>query len=206
MSRTISQSDDILSRAAAGDESATRELFDGCRDRLRRMVAVRMDPRLARRVDPSDVVQEALMDASRKLRHYLAKRPVEFYPWLRALTLDRLTDLHRRHLADKRHPGREGDAGLLPDGSVWKLADQLAAASASRPDAKLLIEEQRRRLHDALQRLSAKDREVLVLRYLEQLSASETAAVLELRESAVKMRQLRALERIRKLLQESDTE
>lgn len=202
----IPQSDDILSRAAAGDESATRELFDGCRDRLRRMVAVRMDPRLARRLDPSDVVQEALMDASRKLRRYLAKRPVAFYPWLRALTLERLTDLHRRHLADKRNPGREVEAEMLPDGSVWKLAEQLAAASASRPDAKLLIDEQRRRLHDALQRLSAKDREVLVLRYLEQLSASETAAVLELRESAVRMRHLRALERIRKLLDEPDPE
>jgi RNA polymerase sigma-70 factor (ECF subfamily) len=132
---------------------------------------------------------------------------VAFYPWIRRLTLERLTDLHRRHLADMRHPDLEANpAELLPDGSVWKLADELAAATSARPDARLIVEEERRRLHDALQRLSPRDREVLVLRHLEQLSISEIAEVLGLRQSAVKMRHLRALERIRALLEEPDSE
>lgn len=201
MPRSGEEPDDVLLRAAAGDESATRELFQGYRDRLRRMIAVRMDPRLAGRFDPSDVIQEALMDASRRLPRYVEERQVQFYPWLRRLALERLIDLHRRHLSDKRDPACEIHPGDLPDGSVWKLADQLAAASSAGPDAQALVEEQRRRLHDALARLSGKDREVLVLRYLEQLSIAETADVLGLQESAVKMRHLRALERMRGLLQ-----
>jgi RNA polymerase sigma-70 factor (ECF subfamily) len=163
------------------------------------MIAVRMDPRLATRVDPSDVVQEALMHASSRLPRYLRKQTVPFYPWVRALALERLVDAQRRHLADKRSPDCEA---LLPDGSVWKLADQLAVASSG-PQERVVAKEERERLYEALQRLSPKDREVLVLRYLEQLSTEETAAVLGLRESAVKMRHLRALERMRCQLQDS---
>jgi RNA polymerase sigma-70 factor (ECF subfamily) len=163
------------------------------------MIAVRMDPRLMTRLDPSDVVQEALMDASSRLPRYLQKQTVPFYPWMRALALERLVDAHRRHLADKRSPGCEA---LLPEDSMWKLADQLAVSSSG-PQERTLAKEERERLYEALQRLSPKDREVLVLRYLEQLSTEETAAVMGLRESAVKMRHLRALERIRELLQNS---
>jgi RNA polymerase sigma-70 factor (ECF subfamily) len=205
--RTLPQStpepDDILSRSAACDESAARDLFDGYRDRLRRMVAARMDPRLTSRFDPSDVVQEALMDAYSRLPRYLKNQTVPFYPWVRSLALERLIDLHRLHLADKRSPTCEE---LLPDSSVWLLADQLAAPSASRPEAKVVAEEERRRLYEALRQLAANDREVLVLRHLEQLSTEETAHVLELSQSAVKMRHLRAIERMRELLQEFEHE
>jgi RNA polymerase sigma-70 factor (ECF subfamily) len=115
------------------------------------------------------------------------------------LALERLVDAQRRHLADKRSPDCEA---LLPEGSVWKLADQLAVVSSG-PQERVVAKEDRERLYQALQRLSPKDREVLVLRYLEQLSTEETAAVLGLRESAVKMRHLRALERMRSQLQDS---
>jgi RNA polymerase sigma-70 factor (ECF subfamily) len=199
MSSAVRHFDTILSRAAAGDASATRQLFNGCRHRLRRMIAVRMDPRLATRLDPSDVVQEALMEASSRLPRYVQEPTVSFYPWVRALAIERLIDAHRRHLAGKRSPDVEA---ALPAGSIWKLAQQLAVSSSG-PQERSVAKEERERLYQALQRLSPKDREVLVLRYLEQLSTEETAAVLGLRESAVKMRHLRALERIRNLMQDS---
>jgi RNA polymerase sigma-70 factor (ECF subfamily) len=70
----------LLDRAAAGGDDAWQQLFDLHRKRLKRMVALRLDRRLAARVDPSDVVQEALADAAKKLAGYLRDRPLAFYP------------------------------------------------------------------------------------------------------------------------------
>src|SRR3954463_5256867 len=101
----------LLLRAAAGDESARGRLLDRHRDRLRRMVAVRADPRLAARVDPSDVVQETLADAACKLDGYLRNRPLPFYPWLRRLAQERLAALHRQHVRAKRRSVSRGQEG-----------------------------------------------------------------------------------------------
>src|SRR5262245_9124131 len=101
-------SDELLTLAAAGNDGATQELLLRHRGRLRQMVALRIDTRLAGRFDPSDIVQEALMDASRKLPDYLRALPLPFYPWLRQLTLERLIQLHRKHIAArKRSPENE---------------------------------------------------------------------------------------------------
>jgi RNA polymerase sigma-70 factor (ECF subfamily) len=201
---STADSDELIVLAAAGHDAATQELLLRHRARLRQMVAVRIDVRLSARVDPSDIVQEALLDASRKLPGYLRDRPLPFYAWLRSLTLERLIQLHRKHiLADKRAPDREvrADASLSHE-SAWQLADRLLAATTADPLAKAIREERRRRVHEALESLLPHEREVLVLRYLEQLSTSETAAVLNVSESAAKMRHLRALERMRCLLDE----
>src|SRR4051794_10800729 len=90
--------DHLLDRAAAGDVAARQRLLERHRPRLRRMVALRLDQRLRARVDPSDVVQEALFDADQELSDYLKRRPIPFYPWLRQLAWDRLIDLNRRHI------------------------------------------------------------------------------------------------------------
>src|SRR3954468_22002925 len=104
---------ELLRQAGRGDPSARQQLLARPRDRLRRMVAVRLDPRLAARVDPSDVVQEALLDAAQKLDGYIRTRPVPFYPWLRRLAWEHLVKLHERHLrAGKRSVLRE-DQGIL---------------------------------------------------------------------------------------------
>src|SRR5262245_32662781 len=108
----------LLERAAAGDAGARDRLLQRHRGRLRRMVAVRADPRLAARVDPSDVVQETLADAARKLDAYLRDRPLPFYPWLRRLAQERLAALHRRHVRAKRRSVTR-EAGALPDRSAW---------------------------------------------------------------------------------------
>src|SRR5262245_12503996 len=95
--------EELLRLAAAGDAASCQHLLASYRERLRRMVAVRLDNRIGARVDPSDVVQEALFEAYDKLPEYLSARPLPFYPWLRQIALDRITDLHRRHLhAQKR--------------------------------------------------------------------------------------------------------
>src|SRR6266446_3301029 len=105
--------DQLLERAGHGDPSATGQLLERHRDRLRRMVAVRLDRRLAARVDPSDVVQEALAEAAGKLSHYLRERPLPFYPWLRRIAWERLVKLHRRHLYTGMRSVQREDAGFL---------------------------------------------------------------------------------------------
>src|SRR5882724_1319841 len=118
----------LLDRAADGDTDARGHLLERHRDRLKRMVAVRSDPRLAARVDPSDVVQEALTEAAGKLDGYLQARPLPFYPWLRLIAQQRLIDLHRKHVLARRRSVTREAAGLgLPDGSALQLADRLFA-------------------------------------------------------------------------------
>jgi RNA polymerase sigma-70 factor, ECF subfamily len=191
----------LLERAGTGDPLAREQLLDRYRDRLRQVVACRLDRRLAARVDPSDVVQEALADAARKLHGFLRDRPLPFYPWLRALALERLIELHRRHIrAQKRSVTREADRALpINDESAATLVQRLWAVGGN-PVGEVLREELRGRVQAALARLPARDREVLVLRHLDQLTVKEMAAVLAVREGAVKTRHLRALQRFRDLL------
>jgi RNA polymerase sigma-70 factor (ECF subfamily) len=187
----------LLARAAAGDIDARDRLLARHRDRLRRMIAVRADPRLAARVDPSDVVQDTLAEAAGKLDGFLRTRPLPFYPWLRRLALERLAALHRRHVqARRRSVTREADRMDLPDGSALELADHLFARQSS-PSARLRREELQTRVRSALAALREADREVLVLRHLEGLPAKEIAAVLGTSEGAVHTRHVRALHRLR---------
>jgi RNA polymerase sigma-70 factor (ECF subfamily) len=193
----------LLERIRRGDAAAGQQLLLRHRLRLRQMIAVRMDRRLAARFDPSDVVQEALLDAAQKLAEYVERRPLPFYPWLRQLAWERLVKLHQRHLhAQKRSVQREEVQSLaLPDESALDLANRLLAPGTS-PSQQLLREELRDRVQAALAQLPERDREVLVLRYLEQLATVEIAAVLKITKAAVKSRHVRALERLRALLGE----
>jgi RNA polymerase sigma-70 factor (ECF subfamily) len=165
------------------------------------MVAVRMDRRLAARVDPSDIVQDALAEAQRTMDDYLKRRPLPLYPWLRRLAWERLIQLHRQHVgAEKRSLLQERGMGLdLPDQSALMLANRLIAGGTS-PSRQAVREETRDRVRTALDELAPRDREVLVLRFLEQLSTAEAAAVLGIGEGAVKSRLMRAVVRFRDLL------
>jgi RNA polymerase sigma-70 factor (ECF subfamily) len=195
--------EELLRRAGGGDADARGALLDRHRQRLRHMIACRMDPRLAARVDPSDVVQETLAEADRRLDDYLHERPLPFYPWLRQLAWDHLVEQHRRHLrAGRRSVLREQAENLgLPDASAEQLAGQLIDSGES-PSAGPQRDEVRQQVRAALAALAEQDREVLVLRYLEQLSAREVGAVLGVSEATAKKRALRALQRLRKLLQD----
>jgi RNA polymerase sigma-70 factor, ECF subfamily len=193
--------DELLRRVAGGDADARNQLLAKHRQRLCQLIEVRLDRRLRPRIDPSDIVQDALAEASHKLCEYARRRPLPFYPWLRRLVWERLLQVHRQHVrAQRRSVRREELCGLaLPDESAGDLAERLVACGSS-PSGRLQHSEQRQRVQQALARLGEADREVLILRYLEDLSTAEIAAVLELTESAVKMRQLRGLQRLRDLL------
>jgi RNA polymerase sigma-70 factor (ECF subfamily) len=168
------------------------------------MIAVRLDRRLAARVDPSDVAQEVLAEANRQLDQFLRERPLPFYPWLRRLAGLKLADAYRRHFkAGRRTVMREERAGL-PDESAQELAGRLVGVTSG-PAAGLGRRERNAQVRAALERLPERDREVLVLRYLEDLSTADAAVVLGCRIGAVKVRLLRALRRLRSLLDEEES-
>jgi RNA polymerase sigma-70 factor (ECF subfamily) len=196
-------SEALLDRLAAGDETARLALLNRHRQRLRNAIALRMDRRLRARVDPSDVIQDTLLAAAKRLEDYVKDRPLPFYPWLRQIALERLVDLERRHVRAERRSVRreEGPVNGLSEDSLFELIQRLCAPTSS-PSAKL----QRAELHDAVRRalhdLPERDREVLLLRHMEQLSGKEIGAILGLSEGAVYTRCLRALRRLRELLTE----
>jgi len=189
----------LLARIRGGDRSAAEELFARHRPRLRRMVAARIDERLASRVDPSDVVQETLTVACRRLSEYLEGKPFPFYPWLRQIAWDRLVDVHRQHLYANKRAIRQEAPLELSEASAMQLADRLVSSKTS-PTKHLLRKELLARVRSLLARLADGDREVLVLKHLEELSNAECAAVLGITVEAVKKRYLRALARVRSLM------
>jgi RNA polymerase sigma-70 factor (ECF subfamily) len=190
----------LIRKARQGDATAREKLLARHRGRLRHLIAYRLDPRLAARVDPSDVVQEALTDASRKLSDYLERRPLPYYPWLRQLALERLLKLHRRHIsAQKRSVTREEELiPPLPDESAFELAGH--PTSRGQPLSHLMRIELSQRVQSALSQLEPRDREILVLRHVEQMSSREMAAVLGITPGAARVRHLRALQRFQCLL------
>jgi RNA polymerase sigma-70 factor (ECF subfamily) len=191
----------LVVRAIDGEEAARDELLACYRPQLRRMVAVRMDTRLKARIDPSDVVQIVLAEAAQKMVSF-HNTPEQFYPWLRQLAWDELARLHRDHIqTKKRSVAREEDQwrNHIADDSVLQLAEHLATKQLG-PGSRLVQKELRDRVQTALAQLAPPDREVLVLRFLEQLNIEDTAAALGISESAVKSRQFRAVDRLGNLL------
>ena len=193
----------LLQRAIAGDESALAMLFDAYRDRLRRMIRLRLDRRLSGRVDSSDVLQDAYLDVRKRIGEY-ARDPssMPFHLWLRLVAGQRLTDLHRYHLgAQMRDVGMEVSLhrGPFPQADSVSLAAQLlgkmtsASQAAIRVEHKLIVQE-------ALNSMDPIDREVLALRHFEHLSNDETAQVLGLSKSAASNRYIRALKRLKEIL------
>lgn len=195
------ETEGLLSRAADGDAVAVNDLLGRHRGRLEQMVAVRMDQRLARRVDPSDVVQETMAEASRKLPDYLRARPIAFYPWLRQIAWNRLVDLYRFHIETaKRSVRREAASNIgFSNESVVALARRLVATGTS-PSRVVLKKELRDRVRTALGQIPENYREVLVLRHLEQLSIEEIAEIVGIAEGTVKSRLFRGMEQLHELL------
>ncbi len=191
--------DALLDRAAAGDAVATAELFERFRKRLKRMVALRLNRRIQGRLDDSDVLQEACLEAAKRLPEFLRDRPLPFYLWLRHITGQKLIDVHRRHLgAEKRDAGCELSLhrGAMPAATSVSLAQQLLGRLSS-PSAAAVKAELRVRIQAALNEMDPVDREILALRHFEQLSNAEVAATLELNESTASTRYLRALKRLK---------
>ena len=192
----------LIRRAAAGEEMALRELFSRHRDRLKRMVHLRLSRRLAGRVDDSDVLQEACLEAARRLEEYLREPKLPFFLWLRHLTALKLAEVHRRHLGTQlRDADREVTLhrGSLPLADSVSLAAQLLGTLTT-PSQAVIKAETRLLVQEALNSMDPIDREVLALKHFEQLSTSEIAAVLGLSKAGAGSRYLRALKRLREIL------
>jgi RNA polymerase sigma-70 factor (ECF subfamily) len=166
-----------------------------------------MDRRLAPRCDPSDVVQQTLIVAFQNIPEYVRNPPLPFYPWLRQLAWKRLNDLYQKHIrAQRRSVQREEPADWhLSDESVLQLADRLVSSGTS-PSGQTMRAELQARVQTALAALSERDREIVVMRHIEGLSIKEIAAILEISEGTVKMRQRRALERLKEILTDDGEE
>jgi RNA polymerase sigma-70 factor (ECF subfamily) len=202
MTGEASETAGLLRRAAQGDQAAWGALLVRSRDRLRRMVALRLDRRLQGRVDPSDIIQEAYIDASARLPEYARQPDMPFFLWLRFLTGQRLVRVHRQHLgAEMRDVAREVSLyrGALPAATSAALAAQLLGRD-TRPSEAAVRAERSIRLQEALNSMDPLDREVLALRHFEQLSNAEAARVLGLQEPAAAKRYVRALKRLRLIL------
>ena len=191
----------LLSQVELGDAAARNALLDRHRQRLKALVAMRIQPGLASRVDASDIVQDSLTEAYTRLPKYLAERPLPFYLWLRELTLERLVDSYRTHAAAQKRSVYREEHLQMPDESMNALAQVFITRSSS-PSHRVQRLEMQRRVREVLEELSENDREILVLRHLEQLSVQEIATVLNLTPSAVKVRNLRAMQRLRVRLQD----
>jgi RNA polymerase sigma-70 factor (ECF subfamily) len=188
--------------AAPADVETLTALFLRHRERLRRMVRLRLDQRLLGRVDPSDVLQEAYLDIAHRAGEYLANPAMPPFLWLRFLTAQRLTALHRQHLgAQLRDAGREISLhrGAIPQATSVSLAHQLLGRLTSASQAAMRAELQTR-IQVVLNGMDPIDREVLALRHFEDLSNAETAEVLGIQKSAASNRYIRALKRLKDLL------
>lgn len=191
-----------LEQAAHGDREGFEALLLQHRQRLRRMVALRLDPRLRQRLDPSDVIQEAYLEASVRLESYLQSPSMPFFLWLRFLTGQKLATLHRYHLgAQLRNAGQEValERGEFPEASSFAIAAHFLDQD-TRPLEAAIRAEMKDRLQQALDRMPPLDREALVLRHFEQLSRAEIATLLNISEAAAGKRYIRALEKLRQIL------
>jgi RNA polymerase sigma-70 factor (ECF subfamily) len=189
----------LLDQARQGQAGAVDRLLTVHREPLRRMIALRLDPALAQRVDASDVVQDTLLEASRRLKDYLQDPAMPFHLWLRHIALDHIIDTHRRHrLAQRRSLDRE--QSLVPAGLTDQSSLDLAAQFIDQeltPATAALRQEMERRLHAALAELEEDDRDIILMRHFEQLSNQDVAAALGLTEAAASMRYLRAVRKLR---------
>ncbi|MBL8864740.1 MAG: sigma-70 family RNA polymerase sigma factor [Gemmataceae bacterium] len=193
---------ELIQRLRDGDSAALADLFALHRDKLRRMVQVRMDQRLNGRVAPSDVLQEAYIDALKRYPHFFDKPNQNFFGWLRLVVGQRLTDLHREHVLAKRRDVRQEKPLDVPAGPATSacLAAMLVAGLTS-PSGAADRNERYLRLEAALDELEPMDREVLALRHFEELSNTETADVLGIQPAAASKRYVRALTRLKQILE-----
>ena len=203
MSDEPPKTEQLLARAAAGDGAAWGALLTAHEERLIRMVAFRMDPRLRGRIDAADVVQEAFVEASAHREDYFRAR-MPLFLWLRGVVSNKLLEVHRHHLGTRMRDAKRE----LPLAAPKNWDDTSAAlwlhltGHLTRPSVAAVRGEVRTRLAEALDRMDPTDREVLMLRHFEQLTNAEAAQVLGIQERAAAKRYLRALERLREILSE----
>jgi RNA polymerase sigma-70 factor (ECF subfamily) len=186
----------LLERIGQGDRQALEMLLTRCQPELRAFVEIRLDPRLATRLDPSDVVQEAQMEVVRRMDDFLRRRPMPFHLWVRRTAYERLLDLRRHHRRARRSVEREA---ALPDRSSLLLARSLLAGGLS-PSQQLEAQELAERVARAVDQLAEADREILLMRHGEGLPFEEIACLVGIEPAAARKRFGRALIRLQTAL------
>lgn len=205
MERSLEDSGDtevLVARATDGDAEALSALMNRYRDRLKRMVGLRMDRRLRGRVGASDVVQEALIEAARRLSEYSRDPPASFFLWLRSVTANKLHSAHRTHLGtQKRDAAKEVSLYRrpMPEACSVSLAHQLLGEITS-PTRAVARAELQLMVQEVLNGMEPVDREILVLRYFEKLSTTEAAKELGIKRSTAGKRYIAALRRLKQAL------
>jgi len=198
---------ELLDGARGGDSAAVNQLLDRHRDALRRLVQMRLDRKIRGRVDVSDVVQDVLVEASRRLTEYLKHPQLAFHLWLRHIAKDRIIDAHRRHRGSaKRSVDREQQLAIPTgmDRSTIELVAQIQDPEMT-PAAQVVQREMVQVVEEALTSLNDQDAEIIVMRHYENLSNQEVADALKLTEPAASMRYLRAVRRLREVLDQCES-
>ncbi len=203
MASTTGNTDGLIERAREGDRAAEAAILTGQRDRLRRLIATRLDRRVAARIDASDVIQEALADASLRLSAYLQNPPLPLLPWLYQFALERLAKLHRHHIrTSKRSVDRERTwPGSYSREPRHLEGDRLIDRGTS-PSGRVLRDESCERVRVAMGRLPEGDRKILAMRNIEALSIAQIAESLGISEGAAKVRYIRSLRRLQSFLED----
>jgi len=202
------ETQELLRLAEAGNADAINKLLDRHRDSLRQMVNLRLDKAIAGRVDASDVVQDVLWEASRRLNDYIEDPAMPFHLWLRQLAKDRMIDMHRRHRGAKRRSvDRENplQAASGPEASSFDWGGQLPDGELT-PAALNIRRELEGRFLGALSQLDEDDRDIILMRHYEHLGNGEVATALGISPAAAGMRHLRALKKLRSILGEPSSE
>ena len=205
MSKEVVETGVIRDRLLAGDRQALAELFDQHRERLWRIVYFRLDNRMAGRVDPDDVLQDAFLDASLRLSHYSEQKQFSPFVWLRMIVGQTLIDVHRRHLvAQQRDASREAAHHMngFPNATSVSLTACLLGQLTS-PSQTVMRSERTDKLREAIESLEPIDQEVLALRHFEELSNKEVAEVLGIEQKAASIRYVRAVSRLKDVLKET---
>ncbi|MGQ0636848.1 MAG: sigma-70 family RNA polymerase sigma factor [Planctomycetaceae bacterium] len=199
----VSPTDELVNRVIHGDRDALAEIFGMYRDRLRRIVSFRLDPRLATRVDLDDVLQDIYLNAQQRQQYVLRESSGGLFVWFRLITQQTLADLHRRHLGTQaRDVGRERTLRVSSDAGATSFAmSSLLLGHLTSPSQAMLRKELSEQLDAALQSMSELDREVLVLRHFEEMTNGETARLLGITEQAASVRYVRALGRLQRILE-----
>ena len=201
MWENTSETKELLEQARQGDAAAVERLLTTHREPLRRMIGLRLDPALAARVDASDIVQDVLLEAHRRLQDYLRKPAMPFHLWLRHIAKDHIIDAHRHErLAQRRSVDREQALhATRPDESSLDWAAQFFDQELT-PASAAIRQEMERKVQQAIQQLGDDDRDIILMRYVEQLPNQDVAETLGLSEAAASMRCLRAVRRLQALL------
>ena len=199
--------DQLIEMARQGDQVAKNHLLQRYRQRLRRLVAALLDPRLSARIDPSDVLQNAMTNAAQKLPGYLHDQPVGFYPWIRQIVKEELIDIHRRHLhAHRRSVLKERDfEQFFSDASAADLAERLVSREPS-PSSGSRQREKVEMVKACMACMTDAEQELLFMRFAEQMTVPEIADVLGILETAARSRVRRALERLSALISKGPNE